>query len=321
MAIHVHDRLAVDVVPNAPPRDHAVDVYADEFAIIRELIRFVEDGLALGETVVVVANRPHRSSLAAWCTDHLSVGDTESLLLIDAAETLQKFLVAGSPDPVLFEATIGAIVDRATRNGRTLRVFGEMVALLWADGNFAGALALESLWNDMASNRRFFLLCASPATSLDEASIRAVNAMCDRHSDLSLLGHQMKFANATTATPSHTQRLLPPISTAVSVARQIAIRTLVDWELLHLIENSVIITSELAANAVLHAESSFRLMLSRDATWLRIAIEDAVPCRLAVVRGSDEFIGRGLGFVEAIASDWGCEVTPDGKTVWAELPV
>ena len=99
MAMHVHDRFAVDVVPNAPPHDHAVDVYADEFAIIRELIRFVEDGLALGETVVVVANRPHRASLAAWCTDHLSVGDTESLLLIDAAETLQKFLVAGSPDP------------------------------------------------------------------------------------------------------------------------------------------------------------------------------------------------------------------------------
>ena len=131
----------------------------------------------------------------------------------------------------------------------------------------------------------------------------------------------MKFADATTATPSHIQRLLPPISTAVSVARQIAIRTLVDWELSHLIENSMIITSELAANAVLHAESSFRLVLSHDATCLRIAIEDAVSCRLAVPRGSNEPIRSGLGFVEAIASDWGCEVTPDGKTIWAELPV
>jgi hypothetical protein len=315
------DRFLTDEVRNAPPHDHAVDVYADEFAITQELIRFVEDGLALGENVVVVANHQHCTSLAAWRADHPSVGNTEALLLIDAAETLQKLLVAGSPDPVLFEATIGAIVDRATRNGRTLRVFGEMVALLWADGNIAGALALESLWNDMASNRRFFLLCAYPAESLDEAPIRAVNAMCDRHSALSLLGHQMKFADATTATPSYTHRVLLPIPTAVSVARQIAIRTLMDWELSHLIQDSVIITSELAANAVLHTESSFRLMLTRDATCLRMAIEDAVPCRLAVASGLDAVIRRGLGFVDAIASDWGCEVTPEGKTVWAELPV
>jgi hypothetical protein len=315
------DRFAVDEVRNAPPHDHAVAVYADDFTITQELIRFVEDGLALGESVVIVATGQHRAAIAARREEHRSVGYRESLLLIDAAETLQQFMVAGSPDPALFEATIGAIVDRAARGGRRVRVFGEMVASLWADGNVTGALALESLWNDMASNRRFFLLCAYPAMWLDDSPIRAVNAMCDRHSDLSLLGHLMQFAAATGGTPSHTQRVLPPISTAVSVARQIAIRTLVGWELQHLIQNSVIITSELATNAVLHAQSSFRLMLSLDAASLRIAIEDADPCGPAIEHGTDEFIRSGLASVESIASDWGCELTPDGKTVWAELPV
>jgi MEDS: MEthanogen/methylotroph, DcmR Sensory domain len=316
-----NDRFVIDEVRNAPPHGYAVDVYADDLAITQELIRFVEDGLALGESVVVVANSQHRASVAARRAYHPPVGDTEFLLLMDAAETLQKFMVAGSPDPVLFEATIGPIFDRAARGGRTVRVFGEMVALLWADGNLTGALAVESLWNDMASNRRFFLLCAYPEVALDEAPIRAVNAMCDRHSDLSLLGHLTQFAAATGETPSHAQQVLLPIPTAVSAARQIAVRTLVDWELSHLIQNCVIITSELAANAVLHAESSFRLTLSRDVACLRIAIEDALPCLLAANRGPDKFVPSGLALVESIASHWGCEVTPYGKTVWAELPI
>jgi hypothetical protein len=317
----IEDRLANVEVRNAPPHDHAVDVYADDFAIDQELIRFVEDGLALGESVVIAANGPHRASIAGWRSDHPSISDSEFLLVVDAAKTLQTFMVAGIPDPALFDASIGAIVERAARGGRTVRVFGEMVALLWADGNVTGALALETLWNDMASKRQFFLLCAYPQSSLGESPLRSVNAMCDRHADLSLLGHLTQFADARTATTSHTQRLLIPTPTAASAARQIAIQTLVDWELSHLIQTCVIVTSELAANAVQHAESSFRLTLSRDATSLRIAVEDAVRCVPTANSHPDMSERSGLGKVQSIASDWGCDVTPAGKTVWAELPI
>ena len=88
-------------------------------------------------------------------------------------------MVAGKPDPMLFETTIGSILEWAARGGRRVRVFGEMVAVLWAAGNVTGALALETLWNDMASNRQFFLLCAYPQVLLAEAPLGDVNAMCD----------------------------------------------------------------------------------------------------------------------------------------------
>ena len=91
-------RFAGDEVRNAPPHDHAVHVYADDFALNQELNRFVGDGVVLGESVIVVASSDHRESLAAW-RDALPAGDTESLLLIDAAETLETFMVAGRPDP------------------------------------------------------------------------------------------------------------------------------------------------------------------------------------------------------------------------------
>jgi hypothetical protein len=221
------------------------------------------------------------------------------------------------PDPALFEATVGGIFEHAARGGRTVRVFGEMVAVLWDAGNVAGALALETLWNDMASNRQFFLLCAYPEVLLDRAPLGAVNAMCDRHSDLSALGHLPLFEAATTAMRPYVQRLLIPVPSAVSAARQIAKSALVDWGLPHLIHNCEIVAMELAANALLHAESAFRLTLSRDSATVRIAAEDADPRLMVPNAGLDS--KRGLAKFASIASDWGCDVTPDGKTVWAEL--
>ena len=160
-------RSTIAEVRKAPPHDHAVHVYADDRAISQELVRFVEDGLALGESVVVVANRLNRAAIAAWRAEHPPIGDSDFLLVADASETLETFMVAGKPDPTLFETTIGSILERATRGGRTVRVFGEMVAVLWDAGNVAGALALETLWNDMASDRQFFLMCAYPEGLLD----------------------------------------------------------------------------------------------------------------------------------------------------------
>jgi hypothetical protein len=54
-----------------------------------------------------------------------------------------------------------------------VRVFGEMVALLWADGDRNGALVLEELWNDLTRRMSFPLLCAYPARffSTDPSSI------------------------------------------------------------------------------------------------------------------------------------------------------
>ncbi len=151
----------------------------------------------LGESVVVVANGLNRAAIAAWRADHPPIGDSDFLLVADASETLETFMVAGKPDPMLFETTIGSILEWAARGGRTVRVFGEMVAVLWDAGNVAGALALETLWNDMASNRQFFLLCAYPEVLLAEAPLGDVNAMCERHSDCSSLGQMPQFAAAT----------------------------------------------------------------------------------------------------------------------------
>jgi PAS domain S-box-containing protein len=84
---------------------------------------------------------------------------------IDAAATLSKFMVDGEPSPGRFAKVVGSMIARAAKGGRRVRVFGELVALLWADGNRAAAIHLEELWNDLGKTHAFSLLCAYPMHS------------------------------------------------------------------------------------------------------------------------------------------------------------
>ena len=64
-----------------------------------------------------------------------------------------------------------------------MRGYGEMVALLWEDGNIPAALALEDLWNELAATHEFALLCAYPLSAFtDDATAAAFERVCDQHS-------------------------------------------------------------------------------------------------------------------------------------------
>src|ERR1700737_1518916 len=75
-------------------------------------------------------------------------------------------MVDGQPDPALFSETIGNIIARAAEasreENRRVVAFGEMVALLWADGKSEAAIQLEKLWNQLAKTYSFSLHCAYP---------------------------------------------------------------------------------------------------------------------------------------------------------------
>ena len=94
-------------------------------------------------------------------------------------------MAGGRPTRTLFAQTIGAVMDCAAAGGRRMRVYGEMVALLWDDGDMASALALEDLWNDIGEVRTFELLCAYPMSAFDDpAQRRGVQAICDQHTEV-----------------------------------------------------------------------------------------------------------------------------------------
>jgi len=83
---------------------------------------------------------------------------------LDAAETLARITSDGWPDPVKFGEIVGGTVGRAAAVSPAGHVvaFGEMVALLWAEGRRDAAIRLEELWNELAKSHSFALLCAYP---------------------------------------------------------------------------------------------------------------------------------------------------------------
>ena len=74
------------------------------------------------------------------------------------------------------------MLKRAGAGSRRVRVYGEMVALLWAAGETAAAIALEGFWNDLAETHEFALLCAYPMSAFkDAAGAAAFEHVCATH--------------------------------------------------------------------------------------------------------------------------------------------
>jgi anti-sigma regulatory factor (Ser/Thr protein kinase) len=85
-------------------------------------------------------------------------------------------------------------------------------------------------------------------------------------------------------------------------------------------DTALLLTSELATNAMLHARTQFEVAVARLEDVVRIAVTDGntrvpQPC----MAPADATSGRGLALVDAMASAWGADRHGRGKTVWFEV--
>lgn len=159
--------------------DHFVQFYESEDYLLQSVSGFIGSALVRGDAAVVAATRPHRDAIDCALSDlGLDVAALRAegrYVVVDAAETLEKLLVGGSPDEQRFHEVVGGMLTRLEKPGRRIRIFGEMVALLVDAGNRQAAMKLEDLWNDIASTHRFALYCAYPiGADLDVTSLGAV---------------------------------------------------------------------------------------------------------------------------------------------------
>ncbi len=116
---------------------------------------------------------------------------------------------------------------------------------------------------------------------------------------------------------------LPDDLRSVSTARRFVRQKLDEWGIDGPVDDALLVASELAANALTHARSSYRLRLSVSDQALRIEVADAgagTPEPQPLTETEEH--GRGLHLVGALAASWGMEAAESGgKLVWAELPL
>ena len=85
-------------------------------------------------------------------------------------------------------------------------------------------------------------------------------------------------------------------------------------------EAAALLASELAANAVVHANSGFEVRVARDGEAFRVEIVDDAPEMHVALQEPSHEGGRGLQIVDALARRWGTDVMDREKVVWFELP-
>jgi hypothetical protein len=161
-------RLSIEAQTAAAPREHLVQFYADDAALVRSASAHIGDGLSDEEVAIVVATHEHmqafEAALVARGIDVVEARERGRLIVLDAQDTLAKLVTHEGFGSDAFNLVVGDVVREASKSGRGVRAYGEMVALLWDRGDVAGVLELESLWNALGVEVAFSLLCAYPAS-------------------------------------------------------------------------------------------------------------------------------------------------------------
>jgi diguanylate cyclase (GGDEF)-like protein len=164
---------------------HRVQFYDSDEFLVKKVLEFIEPARRSGDGVVVIADRDHLESIRALL--HLQPCEsTHDCVLLDARDALATFMVDGLPDKKRFDEVIGGLIRHVSRNGgKHVSAYGEMVAVLYAEGNAAAAVQLEQLWEQLAQRHRFSLLCAYPLSAFpDDAHRHAFECICAAHSQV-----------------------------------------------------------------------------------------------------------------------------------------
>lgn len=173
-------------LPVCEGHDHQVEFYETEAFLTETVYGFLAPGLRADDAAIVVATPEHRAAFERALTegglDLEALAAEDRYVALDAEELLGAFMTPDGPDQDLFRDAVGAVMDRVASCDRGVRVYGEMVAVLWGLGDAPSAITLEEHWNDLATERDFALLCAYPMSAFDAVGgDGAFQAVCDRH--------------------------------------------------------------------------------------------------------------------------------------------
>jgi serine phosphatase RsbU (regulator of sigma subunit) len=193
----------------------------------------------------------------------------------------------------------------------------------------------------------------APASAGDLAAAAETAVPGDIDDDMAILVFRSSPTDLASA-----ERSFPAEPIMVSQARHLAQATFAQWQMdPDQADLACLLVSEVVTNAVLHAsvtpspsgrrwdleidqetgaagetapahmapvyrprEFTLRLRRGARSIWVEVFDPDLRLPRLRTARATDEG-GRGLYLVEQLATRWGSRPTPEGKTVWFEIPL
>ncbi|HLH15003.1 MAG TPA: MEDS domain-containing protein [Solirubrobacteraceae bacterium] len=308
--------------------EHVVQFYERDAELLAAVGPYLSAAIHAGETVIAIATPEHLDAFAQLLErDGIDLARARAggrYLPLDAREIKARIVRDGELDRDAFHEIVGGLMRAASRSGRAICAYGEIVAVLWQEGHVLTAIELERLWNELARRWTFSLYCAYPVTVADERERAGeLRQVCDAHSTV------LPAAGQTGRDAGHVGSLLvdcvratyAPERESPGRARRLLVEMLerCGCGRAH-VEAAALVLSELASNAVRHAGSHFSVEVTLENDTVRLAVRDAGPASDPPHEQLTVRAMHGLAIVQALSSRWGVEPVPGGKRVWAEMP-
>jgi MEDS: MEthanogen/methylotroph, DcmR Sensory domain len=141
---------------------------------------YLGTGLERGEAAIVIATPEQRAKFS----QKLAPKEGQ-VTLLDAEETLARFMTGGMPQWKPFHEIVGGAIAELRLHYPALRAYSGLVDVLWQKGEREAAIRLEEYWNELAKLHTFSLLCGYCMDNLDsEAYGGPLESVCKVHTHL-----------------------------------------------------------------------------------------------------------------------------------------
>jgi hypothetical protein len=179
------------LLADAGPRDHIVQLYQDQQFLNRAVCRFAAAAIANGEGIILVPTAAHweafRPRLEAEGVDIKAAQGRGQLTVVDADELLPQFMQDAMPDAPVFLGIAADVIARARGAGRypKVRWWGEMVNILWERGDVAASMSLEDQFDHLAHEHEIAIFCSFVMDNFNgEVHSRMLPRLGENHSHL-----------------------------------------------------------------------------------------------------------------------------------------
>lgn len=164
--------------------DHSVQLYQELDLLADTVAGYIGAGLARGEAALVIATPAHRKAFLRKLDAQAAIEEGQ-IKILDAEETLARFMTNGMPQWNAFHEALGGLIAELRLRYSAVRAYGEMVDVLWQKGERDAAIRLEEYWNELGGLQTFSLFCAYRMDPLDSTAYGGpLESICKVHTHL-----------------------------------------------------------------------------------------------------------------------------------------
>ena len=189
----------------APVGRHFCQLHRDPVCRAESVALFIESGLRRSKGVVAIVAEANADDyldrVRGRGLDPEPYRRSGAFALLHAEDVLARIAGAGPGQWGQFRGVVGGLIERVRPSGQgSVRVYGEMVDLLWKRGEFQTAIRLEQHWNDLARLHPFSMFCTYMLDSAEAGSYDGpLHEIGHAHSDIIATDDDERFREALDA--------------------------------------------------------------------------------------------------------------------------